>query len=81
MREGGVSEPTLKVNIPVASGEAPVSMPACTVLLTAPEDGRPSENGRAGAVNVSESLSAVRDCSIDFSAQLFARGAFLSSPE
>lgn len=30
---------------------------------------------------MSELLKAVRDCSIDFSAQLFAREAFLSSPE
>lgn len=44
-------------------------------------DTRPSENRRAETVNMSELLKAVRDCSIDFSAQLFAREASLSLPE
>lgn len=87
-RDGGF-EPTLKVKVPVGSGEAPVSMSTSAVVLTAPKDGgiwgegdtRHSENGRGGTVNMSELLKAVHDCSIDFPAQLFACEAFLSSPE
>lgn len=89
-RDGGF-ERTVKGKVPAASGEAPVSMSSSAVVLAAPEDGgtwgkailppSPPEKGRAETVNMSELLRAVRDCSIDFSAQLFAHEALLPSPE